>query len=267
MDKPAVSIIMPAYNSGKYISSAIESVRSQTYENWELLVCDDGSSDNTLDVARHWKSQDPRIRVLQYNTNHGAAYARRMCLKRSKGNYIAFLDSDDTWPKNKLTLQIAFMREFNVDFSFGDYLTIDESGNYIGHQKFPDYVNRRLLEISNFIPCLTVVLDRKLLKGVTSPIIRKRNDYALWLEIFSVNKNLIAKNFGALGGIYRKNTYGLSINKVSAVRFHYLVLRRFGKRGKLLSLFFVVTHSLVFFLRNYLPVVYLRLLKMLTLKN
>ena len=119
MEKGLVSIIMPSYNAEKYISAAIESVRKQTYSNWELIIVDDCSKDNTLEIVRG--IQDERIRLYQNETNSGAAVSRNKALREARGEWIAFLDADDLWVPEKLDEQIKFMVENGYDFTYTDY--------------------------------------------------------------------------------------------------------------------------------------------------
>ena len=115
-----VSIIMPSYNTAQYIADSIESVLAQTHENWELLIVDDCSTDNTDEVVAEF-SIDPRIRYLKNAKNSGAAVSRNRALREARGKWIAFLDSDDLWEPEKLEKQIAFMKENNYKFTFTDY--------------------------------------------------------------------------------------------------------------------------------------------------
>ena len=122
-----VSIIMPSYNTAKYISKTIESVLKQTYKNWELIIVDDCSTDNFADVISN--INDSRIRVYYNEKNSGAAISRNKALREAKGKWIAFLDSDDLWDEDKLRKQIDFMASNNYDFSYTKYIEIDEEDN------------------------------------------------------------------------------------------------------------------------------------------
>ena len=123
-DYGLVSVIMPCYNAAAYIGASIESVQAQTYTNWELLIVDDCSTDDSLAVVARY--DDPRIRVLKNEKNSGAAVSRNYALREAKGKWIAFLDSDDLWEKEKLEKQIAFMVENEYHFSYTKYSHIDE---------------------------------------------------------------------------------------------------------------------------------------------
>lgn len=121
-----VSIIMPSYNTGRFISETIDSVLAQTYENWELIIVDDCSTDNTDEVVQKYLS-DHRVKYLKNEKNSGAAASRNRALREAEGKWIAFLDSDDLWSPNKLDKQLAFMKDRNCCFSYTNYIEIDES--------------------------------------------------------------------------------------------------------------------------------------------
>lgn len=130
MEEELVSIIMPSYNTGKFIKETINSVIAQTYSNWELIIVDDCSTDNTDEIVK--SINDNRIIYLKNETNSGAAISRNKALREAKGRWIAFLDSDDLWKNDKLEKQIKFMKENNCYFSYTNYIEIDENDNTNG---------------------------------------------------------------------------------------------------------------------------------------
>jgi teichuronic acid biosynthesis glycosyltransferase TuaG len=179
---PLVSIVMPAYNSEKWISEAITSVRSQDYENWELIVVDDGSSDLTFQKAFKLAENDIRIRVFQ-QANSGPAAARQAAIDFAKGRFIAFLDSDDLWPPNKLSSQISFMLEKSAVLSFTRFRRFRHNQESFGHLlKIPDETVYGKLLKSNVIATSTAIIDREKYPDIR---IKKTyyDDYALWLDI------------------------------------------------------------------------------------
>lgn len=111
-----VSIITPSWNSEKYIKKTIESVQNQTYSNWEMIIVDDCSSDNTVKIVQEISKTDPRVRILKQSTNGGAAKARNRSLKEATGRYVAYLDADDIWKPSKIEKQIRFMKEHKCGF-------------------------------------------------------------------------------------------------------------------------------------------------------
>ena len=225
----AVSIIMPCFNSEKFIKFAISSVIEQTFDEWELLVCDDGSTDLTLLIAEKFSYQDHRVKIMKNKFEKGAAGARNTCLSRAKGRYIAFLDSDDIWLPSKLENQLRFMRNTNAPFVFGYCENISEKGDRISITKAPSKVSYLKLLFSNFIPCLTVIYDSQVFGKVKQPVIRKRNDYALWLCMLIRNRKMHALCFPEVVARYRVNGYGLSANKLSGIRYFYRCLRQYAK--------------------------------------
>ena len=129
-----VSIITPSWNSEKYIKKTIESVQNQTYLNWEMIIVDDCSSDNTVKIVQEISKKDPRVRILKQNTNGGAAKARNRSLNEATGRYIAYLDADDIWKPSKLEKQIQFMKEHKCGFSCASYEVIDDEGNTLNKE-------------------------------------------------------------------------------------------------------------------------------------
>lgn len=226
-----VSIIMPCYNSEDFIGDAIRSVVEQTYSNWELLVCDDGSSDLSLQVARELSDKDNRITVLQNKYARGAAGARNTCLSEAQGRYIAFLDADDLWLPFKLEKQIHFMADKKHPFVFGYCENISEQGDLLSTTFSPAVVSFRKLLLSNFIPCLTVIYDTKIFGKVYQPNIKKRNDFALWLRILGDRQDVKALCYPEIIARYRVNNYGLSANKLSGIKYFYRCLRLYAGLG------------------------------------
>ena len=189
-----VSIIMPSYNSAETIKMSIESVQQQTYSNWELLITDDCSSDDTYDIISACSRQDRRIKIFKNEKNSGAAVSRNNSLKNAMGSYIAFLDSDDLWMPKKLEKQIAFMRNNEeVDFSFTAYALIDASGNSMN--KFIDMQGDNcsfdyddMLKKKATLGCSTVMFRKLAFTDFLMPLIRTGQDYALWLKLLKTGK-------------------------------------------------------------------------------
>ena len=177
-----VSIITPSFNSGRFIQECIDSVLSQTYDNWELLIVDDYSTDNSLQIIK--KYNDKRIQLIELDGNVGAAEARNVAIRQAKGKYIAFLDSDDLWEPQKLEKQISFMEKEDIAFSFSTYQPMSEDGSKrysIIHA--PKTVTYSSYLKNTIIGCLTVVIDREKTGDFEMPNIRSSHDMALWLLI------------------------------------------------------------------------------------
>jgi len=247
---PIVSIIMPSYNSGVHIAKSIESVISQTFKNWELIICDDNSNDDSLDIANRFSHKDARIKVLKNKHKKGAAGARNTCLSVASGRYIAFLDSDDLWNENKLELQIKFMQDNSFPFTFTYHEVINEQDEYQKLYKAPRKVNLKIMRLANFVPCLTVVYDSKILGKVSQPEIKKRNDFALWLKILSLNKGLYAYCLPEATAKYRENNYGLSSKKLSTLFFFRYCLVEYGNVSRLSSHVYSLMYILIYFIKS-----------------
>ena len=186
MANDLVSIIMPNYNCEKYIEETVNSVLNQTYQNWELLIVDDCSSDNSLEILKRFEQNDNRIKVYVNETNKGAAYSRNLALREAKGKWIAFLDSDDLWVPEKLEKQIDFMKNNNYSFSYTSYEHIDENSNSLGIRVVgPKKVTKRKMFHYCYLGCLTVMYDAETVGviQINEKIGNGRNDYAIWLKV------------------------------------------------------------------------------------
>ena len=198
MKNNLVSIITPSYNSSKFIEECINSVTSQTYKDWEMIIVDDCSTDDSIKVISKYAKKNNRIKIILLEENVGAAKARNIAIKESKGKYIAFLDSDDLWKKNKLEKQLKFMSENDIAFSFTSYQSISENGV----EKYSKIVAPKEIDYHSYlkntiIGCLTVIIDREKTGDFYMPDIRSSHDMALWLLImkrgftaYGLNENL-----------------------------------------------------------------------------
>lgn len=178
-----VSIIMPSYNTGGFIAESIISVLKQTYKNWELIIVDDCSSDNTDEVVGRFLKDD-RIRYLKNEKNRGAAISRNRALREAKGKWIAFLDSDDLWLPEKLVKQIDFMEKNDYHFSYTNYseINIKSARNGITVTG-PKRIGKRGFFNYCWPGCLTVMYDRDAIGMIQIVDIKKNNDYAMWLKV------------------------------------------------------------------------------------
>lgn len=179
-----VSIITPSYNSARFINECVNSVFEQTYTNWELIIVDDASYDNSKELISDIAATDNRIKFVFLTENIGVAGARNIALEKSKGRYIAFLDSDDVWKKEKLTNQIHFMQSYDISFSFSSYEPMSENGVEIFKEiKVPMKIDYNSFLKNTIIGCLTVVLDKDKIGDFKMPNLRTSQDMALWLSI------------------------------------------------------------------------------------
>lgn len=178
-----VSVIMPSYNTAPYIAESIQSVLNQSYTNWELIIVDDCSSDNTDDVVKPYLA-DGRIKYLKNEKNSGAAVSRNRALCEASGRWIAFLDSDDLWMPEKLAQQIGFMKNNGYYFSYTGYAEIDVNGNRTGITiTGPKRITRAGMFNYCWPGCLTVMYDAKTVGLIQIADIKKNNDYAMWLKV------------------------------------------------------------------------------------
>lgn len=221
-----VSVIMPAYNSAPFISEAIVSVRNQTYQNWELIIIDDASTDATVSIAKNFLLNDPRIKLLKNHQNKGSGLARNMGIKEAAGKYIAFLDSDDLWLQDKLELQVNFMEENDLAMTYSSYLLMNEDGKKTSKivEALPVLTYQKLLK-SNYVGNLTGIYNIEKTGKVYAPAIRKRQDWALWLSIIKQ----VGKTKGILEplAIYRQRKEGLSHDKTALIKYNFRIYSEF----------------------------------------
>lgn len=236
-----VSIIMPAYNCEDYILKSIESVINQIYKNWELIIIDDCSEDGTSKVVKKLQENENRIKYRKLKTNSGAAAARNEGVKLAKGEFIAFLDSDDLWKFNKLTKQVKFMEENNINFSCTSYDKIDQNGKT--DKKIVHSVLRRTYKdlLKNNCGNSTVMYNCEKLGKTYVPDIRKRNDYLMWLQILKKEKYLYGINEVLSSHRIRENS--LSKNKLSLIKYHWEIYRRIEKIPYFYSIYLLVYWS------------------------
>ena len=219
---PLVSIVTPAYNCATKIGDTIITVLQQSYQNWELLIVDDCSKDNTVEVVTEWTKKDSRIKLFRQEKNGGASLARNRAIMESAGKYIAFLDGDDMWLPEKLQKQIRFMMDKNFYFCYTPYYILNE-GDSMDFSRMPirncpeelDY--HELLKM-NRIGCLTVIFDSEKIGKITIPKLDKRNDYALWLK--ALRTGITAHRLNEPLAVYR-NHQGISKgNKFGFLKYH-----------------------------------------------
>ncbi|MDE6192724.1 MAG: glycosyltransferase [Muribaculaceae bacterium] len=228
-----VSVITPSYKSAKFIGQTIESIQAQTYTNWELLITDDCSPDNSREVIQSYATKDPRIKLLILDKNSGAGVARNNSIKAAKGRYIAFCDSDDRWYPDKLEKQLQFMQDSNCTLSYTSYDVCDEVGNIIGYVECIKELNKSKIIRDNGIGCLTAIYDAEKLGKHYMPSMRKRQDWCLWIDI--IKSGAVAKGFQEPLALYRDRANSISSNKVEMLKFNYEVYHTFLKKSPLLS--------------------------------
>lgn len=183
-DKELVSIIMPSYKCGRFIEESIKSIRNQTYQNWELIVVDDCSGDDTVSIVQDLMKKDSRILLYSNTSNLGAAVSRNIALRNAKGRWIAFLDSDDLWEPIKLEKQIKFMIENRYAFTYHEYIEIDEQDKELGvHVSGKEHVSKFDMFACCWPGCLSVMYDASKIGLIQINDIKKNNDTAMWLKV------------------------------------------------------------------------------------
>lgn len=218
-----VSVIMPSYNTAKFIKETIDSVLNQTYQNFEIIIVDDCSTDNTDEVVSAIK--DDRIKYIKNEKNSGAAVSRNRALREAKGKWIAFLDSDDVWLPEKLEKQITFMKENGYHFSYTEYEEMDEASNTTGVcVTGPKKITKAGMYNYCWPGCLTVMYDADAIGLIQIADLKKNNDYAIWLkavqkaDCYLINENL-AKYRIRSGSISRHS-------KLKLIKHHYLLYKK-----------------------------------------
>ena len=216
-----VSIVMPLYNCEKYIAKSIESVLSQTYQDWELLIVDDCSTDKSVEVVKSYN--DKRIKLLSNEHNSGAALSRNYALREAKGKWIAFLDSDDTWVRTKLEEQLQFMEENNYAFTYSDYRICNGDKWEDVIRTAPNKINfRRILHYCYF-STITVIYDAEKIGLIQIGDIRKNNDYAMWLKAL---KKTDAYRYPRPLAFYIKHEGSISSgSKLKLIKWHYRLFK------------------------------------------
>lgn len=230
-----VSIIMPSWNTGKFISESIHSVLNQTYTNWELLIVDDCSTDNTNDVVNTFS--DNRIKYFKNEKNSGAALTRNRAIKEARGEWIAFLDSDDLWKPEKLEKQINFMKKNNYSFTYHEYVKIDEDSNPLKiYVSGPQIVTKRKMYNYGYPGCLTFMYSAKKMGLIQIKDIKKNNDYAILLKLCKkADCYLLREDLAS----YRIREKSISHDKLSKkLKSHYDLFHYCDEQTEVVSLWY-----------------------------
>lgn len=243
MNQYMVSIVMPCYNGSKFIGNSIQSVLSQTYKYFELIVVDDGSSDNSMSIVK--KFNDDRIKLLTTDGQCGAATARNLAIENARGRYIAFLDCDDLWHNDKLEKHINYIMRNDLAFSWTDYNVINENGEFIRIHKSKTQGNHiDLLTKKLTIGCLTVIYDVEKLDKLFMPNIKMRQDLALWVLII---KKCCSNGlgFGGCSNIlsdYRVHSNSMTKNKWMAAKYQWRLYRNIESISIFKSTIFFISY-------------------------
>ena len=239
MEKSLVSVITPSFNSEKFIVETIQSVQNQTHQNWEMIIVDDCSKDQTVSIIEQFVSNDNRIRSFRLDKNSGAGIARETALSKAQGDYIAFLDADDLWKPLKLERQLQFLKENNAPFTFSFYDCIDEVGNQLNKRvEAPVNLSYRQLFFCNYVGNLTGIYETNYFGKIAISSNRKRQDWMMWLTILKKIKE--AKPVPESLAIYRIRDNSLSASKVDLLKHNFAVYRSFHGFNYVSSLFIMI---------------------------
>lgn len=241
-----VTIITPTWNSQNYIQLTIASVQAQTYKNWEMLIVDDCSTDNTVNIIKEIANRDSRIILFEQKKNQGVAVARNIALYNGTGRYIAYLDSDDIWKPEKLERQISFMKRNNCGFSCTSYEVIDSSGkklNKVIHML--DKVDYKNYLVNNLLQTVGIMVDTFKInkKYLEMPNIRRRQDAATWMQILKAGN--ICYGIQEPLAEYRRTPNSLSSNKIKAVIGTWKLYRNNEKLSFVFSVYCFIRYAIL----------------------
>ena len=218
-----VSVVMPCFNSSRFISESIESVLAQTFSDWELIIVDDCSTDNSVEVVQSFVARDSRIKLIQLAENSGAAVARNAAIEAAQGRYIAFLDSDDLWDADFLDKSIDLLRRSDISFIFSGYKKIDAKGVVFEEFGVPDKISYKELLKGTPISCLTAIIDTQYFGKQFMPVNTKREDYAYWLKLLKLTDFAYGYNFKKAS--YRVYEGQSSANKLDMAKENWRLYR------------------------------------------
>lgn len=236
---------MPSYNSSSFIEDSIKSVILQSYNNWELLITDDYSSDNTFEIINKYAYKDNRIKVFRLEVNSGAGVARNNSINHANGEFIAFLDSDDQWLPQKLEKQIMFMIKNDLSLTYTDYSIINENQETLGIFRSPSKLNYKKMLRNDYIGFLTVVFNSNKLGKQFLPQIRKRQDWALLLKI--LKQIDFAYGLPEVLSIYKKRDSSISSKKYKLIKYIWSVYRETERLSFIRSIYYIIAYPFNYF--------------------
>ncbi len=240
MEENKVSIIIPVYNAEKFIGKTIESVLNQTYKNWEILIFNDKSKDNSLKIIKKYSEKDKRIKVVDSKENVGVVAARNKLIEIATGEFIAFLDADDYWKQNKLEKQIKFMLKNNALISCTEYTRVTEDEKEINDIIIKEIITYEDMLKNNYLGCLTVIYNANKLGKRYFKEREKNEDYVLWLEIVKETKII----FGLKENLafYRVLNNSRSSNKIKAAKDRWNVYRKIERLSLFKSIYYFLQY-------------------------
>lgn len=247
--KDLVSVIMPVYNAERFLNQSIQSVISQTYQCWELLIIDDCSSDNSARLIQQFNKIDKRIKYLKTEKPSGSpTQPRNIGIEKAQGRYIAFLDSDDIWLPTKLEEQLPLFQDNNTAIVFSNYEKVTEKG--LRNQRIviaPKETNYKKLLYGNIIGCSTAIYDTKKIGKIYFKRIN-HEDYILWLAI--LKKGFIGRNTGTVNALYRVRTRSVSSNKWKVPFWQWNIYINVEKVGYIKAAYYFISYAFKAYKKN-----------------
>ena len=241
MALPTVSVITPVWNAATTLEAAVASLQAQTRDDWEMILIDDGARDGSGALAARLAAADPRLRVIGWAQNRGAAAARNAGIAAARGRFVSFLDADDLWRPEKLAVQIGYMERTGAPFTFAACRRIDAGGRPLGTLRVPARVDYAGLLKGNVIPCQTAAYDRQHYGAVEMPDLRRRQDYGLWLRL--LRRGGEAHGLPEVLADWRMRPGSLSANKLVAAAGTWAVYREAEGIGRARSAWYLA-HNL-----------------------
>lgn len=247
-NKKFVDIIMPNYNKGKYIEEAIRSVIRQSYKYWNLYIIDDFSNDISKNILKKFR-KNKKIKVVFLKKNRGPSFCRNVGISLSKSSFISFLDSDDYWPKNKLSSQLNYMIKKDISFTYTDYISFykENKKKYLKSTNIQNQLSLKTFVRNSSINTSTMILKKEIIRNIRFKNLRKHEDYIFKCELFRKNKNLIAKKFKNTYAFYRILKNSRSRDKLKSLYYMWVYNRKFNKFSfvdNVLSIFFISVNSI-----------------------
>ena len=221
---PRISVITPAYNADKYVKQLTRSVLSQRNIDFEWIIVDDCSTDNTFVALRAEVGHDPRVHLIRASRNGGVSAARNLALAHAVGEYVCFLDVDDSWAPDKLAVQHRFMQESDADVTAMDYLRVDEMQRPLGVVRPPPVITRRMMLKSNRIGNLTAMVRRSILTDVRFRSIG-HEDYVFWLDTLKKAGSILRVPTQEPLCFYTVRSSSISADKRSAAKWQWTIYR------------------------------------------
>ena len=218
---------MPSYNAERYIAQSIESVIAQTYQNWELLITDDCSSDKTAEIIRHYSDKDKRINLLASQKHNGPGDTRNLSINRANGQLIAFIDNDDVWLPEKLEKQVSFMLENGYGFTYTAYDMVNEQGEYRRTVHTSGMLDAQKYMRNTVIGCATVMLNRDIVGEFQMFVNDTSDDMTLWLSL--MHRGFNAYPYPEVLMRYRVRKHSASSNKLKTAYDVWKVYRNIEK--------------------------------------